>query len=864
MNAMPLLVLIVALAGSFGLCCTVLANTEEGRPLDLAAFGQWIVWSGDTLDEAVPVKALTDVPDDVHTVGVQWNYPRDVREIVAVFAGDAPEGVAVEYWFRTWPPPPPQMPTMEDEIDDPWQGQWLQAKTSVQRRGDRCVFSFEPLGEENPHFQNLPGVTYRRTLKLRLILPADAPRLEALVVHSDSVVQRRSVRIQLACDREDETAWSGGIEIFNGTLESVTPWRFDEGDRFVVPASWENVRIGDKPKGVVVHLLESRSQLRGSNDITIVTVQGTMKTGNQEVSRTFSFSTRDLDDGPIHVPDINVYVTESDDPKPFDPTIDPQVTKIRDLIPLEPEQSYERASREIPPQDPWVRQYGDMVYLVAAADASWQKFAVRYDGNIFISRWQTKAFGAEGKRLKWPGSKIHFWIGTGAEPYFGEDHQGSMAVAEEYLPIMINRWERDGLQYEQESFATLLEGPLDPNDPARCEQTPAVLMVRLQAKNPGNRSKTAHFWFQITPDDPIEIDGKRIIAKPQWNEFSPESILRAVIEPPDGASLELGRNEFRGFGTDDRWVRTTPEADRAVTCQYEVPAGATRTVYLALPFVSDVDDAGAEKLEALDYDTERERIADYWRTLTLLTTRFTTPEPKFNSMARFVIPHIHISTTKDPKSGLFMVPAASYLYSVYANEACFQAMLLDILGDSKRARQCLETFVTLQGSRMFRGMYTPPHDGVYHGVKVREDYDYTVSSYNLDHGTVLWSLARHYLYTRDKVWLEETLPSMLKAVEWIMRQRQATMHHDLHGRRPIEYGLLPAGHLEDNSDWGYWFATNAYCVAGMTRMAEAMADIGHPHAGTIAHQAQAYRDDLRLAVIRTAERAPVVKMRDGT
>ncbi|MGQ9648631.1 MAG: hypothetical protein ACUVXJ_00805 [Phycisphaerae bacterium] len=799
------------------------------------------------------MRSLADVPEGTRTIGVRWDDARDVRQIVAEFADQAPADVAVQYWFRTWPPPPPSMPNIEDEIDDPWQGKWLPADIKTRIEGKRCVFTFDALGEENPRSENLPGVTYRRALKVRLILPGNSPRLKSLAVHSDSVLKPLDVRVELGCGRKDETIWSGNVELFNGRLESVVPWRFDVGDRFEPPASWKDVHIGGKPKGIVVRLLETQSKLRGSNDITVMTVRAIMKAGDQSVPRTFSFTTRDLADGPIYVPDMNAYVTRADDPKSFDPAAYQMGKKIRNLIPLEPEQSYERATKEIPPQDPWVRQHGDMVYLVAAAGSSWQKFALRYDGNIWISRSWTKAFGAEAKRLKWSGDSLHFWIGTGVKPYFREDHKASMAVAEKCLPIMINRWERDGLQYEQESFATLLKGPLDPNDPGRNEQTPAVLMMKLTARNPGFEPRASQLWFQTKPDSPFEITGKRIIAKLGDAPEKTGRILRAIIVCPSGTKMRLERVE-----------KLPSEAVNVVTCPFEVPAGETQTFYLSLPFVSDVAGADADTLETLSYDAERKRVADYWRSMIERTRRFSTPEPKFNYPSRFVVPHIHISTTKDPKSGLYMVPAASYCYRVYANEACFQAMLLDVLGDARRAGQYLDTFVVLQGSRMFRGTYTPPNDAVYHGAKVDDEYDYTASEYNLDHGTVLWSLDRHYKYTRDKTWLEKTLPSMFKAVEWIERQRKATVHHDIHGRRPIEYGLLPAGHLEDNADWAHWFAINAYCVAGMTEMAQALADMKHPDAEKIAGHAAAYCGDLRTSVVRTAEISPVVKMRDGT
>jgi hypothetical protein len=60
-----------------------------------------------------------------------------------------------------------------------------------------------------------------------------------------------------------------------------------------------------------------------------------------------------------------------------------------------------------------------------------------------------------------------------------------------------------------------------------------------------------------------------------------------------------------------------------------------------------------------------------------------------------------------------------------------------------------------------------------------------------------------------------------------------------------EYGLLPAGRLEDNSDWGHWFGVNAECVLGMTPLAEALQDLGAPKAAHYGEEASAYRRDVR-------------------
>ena len=75
-------------------------------------------------------------------------------------------------------------------------------------------------------------------------------------------------------------------------------------------------------------------------------------------------------------------------------------------------------------------------------------------------------------------------------------------------------------------------------------------------------------------------------------------------------------------------------------------------------------------------------------------------------MAKAVIPHIRMSVTKDPKSGLYMVPAAAFGYNVYPNESVFQTLLLDRMGDFKTSADYLNTFMELQGSvKASRNLY---------------------------------------------------------------------------------------------------------------------------------------------------------------
>jgi len=133
----------------------------------------------------------TSLNADVRADAVEWDDERDVRELRVRYRSAPPPDAKVEYWFRNWPYPPPRMPTMEDPVDDLWQGKWLVAESSRECSGAECVYTFQPLTEgENPLAKNLPGSRYRRTLKIRLISSAEAPAVSS---RTSALAQQRAV-----------------------------------------------------------------------------------------------------------------------------------------------------------------------------------------------------------------------------------------------------------------------------------------------------------------------------------------------------------------------------------------------------------------------------------------------------------------------------------------------------------------------------------------------------------------------------------------------------------------------------------------------------------------------------------------------
>jgi len=454
------------------LCCGAAAYGQSRYDWDISAFGEITSWTSETgpIGRMISWDGAIHVPQsgaDERNIGVSWQQERDIHSIEVVYSQiqnsrfeirDFAEGTKVQYWFRTWPGEPPTGHTIEDRFDDPWQGKWLTAQTDASLDGNKVTYRFKPLTkEENSRADNLPEpADYRRSLKVRLLYDKEPPRVSSLKVSSPTEAKPVSVRIEFGCGGP-AIGLEGRLEITNGWIEKVTPWGWDSRDEMKADRSW-TMQAGEKPKGVVADLKAAKPRLPGSNDLTIVTVRLT--------DGAFSFLVDDLEKGPIYIPAYDVFITRADDPNRFAEAEARKGRTVREKIRNEPEQTYDRARKEIPPLDVMLREDGGRLYLPVAADASWQKFAVEWGGGFFMNRDRAKAKGKELHRCNWQGSELHWYIGTGAKPvYDRNDVTSQMSVLGDDLPVPIVRWNHDGLSFCEEAFATLLEGPLSPHDP---------------------------------------------------------------------------------------------------------------------------------------------------------------------------------------------------------------------------------------------------------------------------------------------------------------------------------------------------------------------------------------------------------------
>jgi hypothetical protein len=830
---------------------SVKTETEGiSKDLNIAPFGFVRSWYqiADPLGKAIGYNDFnsTSTPDS-SDIGLFWWNARDIQRIEVVYDSKIPAEQSglpiIQYWQQSWPETPPKMPSKEDLEDDPWQGKWLTAATDVKSSGNTHVYTFQPMTvRENPNSGYLPGsITYRRTLKVRLVYPGKHNSIQSIQVFSVSKEKNSSVRIELVDSKKSNAAVEGSLEVFNGRIKDISSWHWENKDKKTGSQSFR-FYLNGKPKGIIANIYAAAESLPGSNDETVITFRSAQST--------FSVSLNDIEKGPVYIPCFNAYITRATDTVTFSRANPVSGKTTREKILDEPEQSYDRARKEIPALDPTSRVGGGYIDLPLAADASWQKFAVQWGGNIRIDKRDTKAQGKELLRCNWIGNDLRWNVGTGKEPDFKRTMDNcQMSVMNDYLPVAQAIWNNGGLNYREEAFATLLRGPLSPVDPGRDEQTPAILMVRLTVSNPTNHTDTSHVWLSgnkalkgISKDGDFlmdQIDGKNYIRcyMPSLVNGTEKTDL---IPDPDGVLRILHRQILLG-------------------------PNSSQTLYFYFPFVGDLTADNQKEIQSLGYESQKNRVVSYWRDLVTNVSIYNVPERKFNEMARAVIPHIRMSVTKDPKSGLYMVPAAAFGYNVYPNESVFQTLLLDRMGDFKTSADYLNTFMELQGSVRLPGTFTGDQKDVFFGTRVDNEYNMTEpNGYNMHHGTVLWGLARHYLYSGDREWLLEAAPHMIRAAKWIIEQRAQTKILDENGRKVDHYGLLPAGVLEDVHDWQFWFATNAYACMGMESMAKAFEKAGLPDAEYYKVEAEAYHKDIRQSIERSIEICPVVRLRNNT
>ena len=858
----------------------VTTSPRAGDPVNLTPFAQFRWWSGGERRDLQAHEIGSDA--DGHLLpgrdpatgqwqlGLEWEEPRDVCRVAVRFAGAVPSGVTVQYWRANWPTPAPERRPGASRgwigRDDPWHGQWTTVRGESQVRGGSFALTFDPLDLPEIGRDRVEQLVaaedyrapFRRTLKLRLMGEGEAPRVEAIHAYSPSTWKEGEVELRIGLGQDGPCDWSGRAEAWNGYILGVEPVGFVAGDSLKEDDGWLLQTLG-QPKGLRLRILYADC-LPGSGDRTVVTVRTS--------ARSFSFLVADLDRGPIYIRDYHAlahWAGQSPDLAALEAQVAAAPRPIFDRVAGEPEQSLGRAMAEIPALDETITApFGR--YMPLGVEAGRQEWALRYNGELFTDKRLIKLFGRDAAHLQWPGEMLRFRFGSGDPPDFRERRGATrQAPLDGWLPIYTSEWLDREIEYRQTAFACLLDGPMTPGDARRGDED-VVVMVRFDIRNTTHGCKRARLWIVDAPQEALAVQdglvlasGRVVPAEPvarQWRlDPYPAPCLRYAATPGRGALSAVPCAAEPGAA---QAIAT------AVAYDVELEGGEADSLVLAVPFVSLCGEQDWQRVAALDYVHRLDDVAAYWRGYIGAGGRMDLPDLVLADFHKAVRTHVAISVDKDPISGLTIVPAATWSYGACGNEACWQITMLDQAGHHDRAEDYLETFLRLQGVKGLDGDFSSA-EGALNAMDLDAGVPVTGGfSYNLDHGYIMECLATHYRYTGDRGWLARVTPNLIAACDLVIREREATKRNGPDGQPGAAWGLLPAGHLEDNPEWRHWFAVNAHAYGGMKDIADILAEVGHPEAGRLAREAASYREDIRRAARRAMVEAPVVRLLDGT
>lgn len=478
------------------------------------------------------------------------------------------------------------------------------------------------------------------------------------------------------------------------------------------------------------------------------------------------------------------------------------------------EQSLSSALAAMPEPDP--------LYFALGCPGARQKFRLMPDGELQLPpNYVVRVPASDTGRLARSG-ELRLRLGLGA----GLPRRRRL---DGYLPILVSEWTTDRANVTLTAFAAPLVGALDdlPGDAS----VVCLLGIEIEATQGGQVAITIVTHDGDMPEH-LQPEGEFVYAR---REGGPALRMRVT-------SRDLGLEHG--------------SAGLALTGN--LLAGSRAHATVMVPFIALEGPEELAALAALEFNTALASVTKYWRARTAQRARLVTPEQHFNDFHSAHISHVLITDDREVGSDRIHTRVGSFNYGNFSNEACMIISCLDRQGLHSDARHRLDTFIHYQGTVPLPGNYGS-HEGVFYGSG-----GYECGGYNQHHGWVLWALGEHYRLTRDDSWLRGTAKAMIAGAEWVLRERQATCRMDGAGNRVPEWGLLPAGSLEDVTDYHYWLSTNAFSYLGVWSVADALQSGGHPEAERLVGAAEAYRKDIERAFLQQSALSPVVRLRDGS
>jgi hypothetical protein len=844
------------LLGCAWLALTLGLGAESAAPINLAEFGRLSVADRTNPAVRVDVSALAGekaapvavVPDNA--LVLEWTHARPVRAVHLRFEGGPPraEEVAIQWWRRIWPD---NGSGGWMKLDDPFNGQWTAVRATAATNGAELRFQFAPLDRAEAPGIGRTGMVHRLTYKLRMLC-AQTVSVTHVGAYSDALARRARLRFEWNVNTTVPGDWSPKFEARNGRILKTS-------------------KAGRQAALLEVEYADAADRLSPDRGYVIC------RSGE---TRSFAVFVDDvLREGVLFVRDIGALVSDADKGFAFkeppsapaeeawpEGTVAEQVAKL-------PEQSFEQVQRAIPPKPPQ--------YLFLGVPNLRQEIALHPKGDIQLRADALRSPGPDAGLRPWPWEDLRYQFGTGAQPIMGpgDTRRVTRSLEEGWLPVVRHEWETEGIAWTQ----TCLACPLVDDIATLASRTgtePVALVTRFEFRNPAPEPRTAWLWLELNHPLPcrLAVDGMLLLNRPSAGPERPGvAPVRGRFNIFGKGALDLAVLVPGGPGSYNPELKNSSAARQAVRYRLDLAPNEAHAIEFAVPYVELLDAKETAALKALAFTNAHASVVKFWKSRLAQGMTYEVPEPFLNHLFKANLWHVLISTDIDPITGQHQHGAATHGYRNFLNETAMVARSLEMRGEHDAALKLLETFLANQGVKGLPGNFKTK-DGVLYAAHPTEPDPYTAQGYNMHHGWGLWLAAEHYYFTRDNDYLRRWAPQLVKAGDWVTRERQATKLKNPDGSRPVEFGLAPAGDLEDVEEYLYYYATDAYYYLGMKRVAAALAKAAATTrnnadaparqalaraASRLALDADGFLRDIQASVAESVATSPVVRLKDG-
>ncbi len=762
---------------------------------------------------------------------------RDIQEVVVQFRDTVPRQIGVHYLQDKWPRTcHEERGDMENpaafgwvETDDWFNGKWRQAKVRKEVSARTATLRFKGLGADR--IEGTPkgyDVEFRRTMALHLAAP-DWSQVRGIAVYTTSAPARHFLRVELDAGKRTR---AGKLRLsgYNARIAGLGSLRG------AAATGRGELTLGKgKNRSFVIKIEHLVPAHRYCGDAGLVEFHLDHDS--------FTLSLEALaEEGPIWYAEEGVFVALADDPTTFAEYQGKQGAgqTINERVAARPEQSYARAFLGQPrphavaytlgckhsPQRFWLEPNGDLVLhkdnltRLARPGRSAGRFLNRGNARFFFS--------------------LEEWTGTGrfTDPppvpvYHLGFRQRTLRLEQEVLCVPLARSILDGeLGYDEPTVALMRFRFRNLGD--------APVEACLPIGYSGDSRRSFHFLHidpgqtdHLVPKSPMDhlaLNGGRITSP-----YENREVLRCVCETAMEAGVE----------------------GEAVVLRHTLQPGERCEALLKIPYLAPNSAAELEALGRLDFDQCHEETSRFWRRENRRGAHLRSPVPQLDTLHASHLTHVEVTDFSMPDApDLINTSVGSSTYGNFSNESCMVVQELDQRGFHDDCRRRLDLWVKYQGTATQPGNFSD-FDGMYYGAGGFEQ-----GHYNQHHGCVLWCMAEHFLLTRDREWFGRVAGSVIAGADWIFRQRRRTMGEMPHSWG-WERGFLPAGSLEDVTEFYYWLSTNCLTWRGADRAAHALEVYGHAEARRVRQEADAYRRDLIDGFETMRKHAPLVRLRNG-